>query len=329
MDTFQAFRLTERDGAVAGRVERLAPDRLGPGEVTVRIAYAGVNYKDALAIEGRNRIVREYPRVPGIDFSGRVVESADPRYTPGDPVVGHGYGIGTTQDGGYAQLGRFPADWLHKLPSGITLREAATLGAAGYTAAYAIDQMELNGLAPSAGAVAITGATGGVAGVAIELLAQAGYRVVAITGKAQARDYLRELGAAEVLLRGDIDRGERPLEKGQWAGAVDSVGGAELAWLTRTMQPGGVIGAFGNAGGAELHTTVLPFILRGVRLLGININTPAPVRERIWRERLAGGNRPRHLMRMGRLIGLSDLPEAARSLLEGRNVGRLVVELDA
>ena len=328
MDTFMAFQLAEYDGAVAGRVERLSPALLGPGEVTVRIAYAGVNYKDALAIEGRNRIIRDYPRIPGIDFSGQVLESDDPRYAPGDAVVGHGYGIGTTQDGGYAQLGRFPGDWLHKLPPGITLREAATLGAAGFTAAYAIDQMELNGLAPAAGKVAVTGATVGVAGVAIELLAQAGYHVVAITGKAQAGDYLRELGAAEVLLRGDIERGQRPLEKALWAGAVDSVGGEDLAWLTRTMQPGGVIGAFGNAGGADLHTTVLPFILRGVRLLGININTPPQVRERVW-QRLSEPGRPRHLMRMGRLIGLADLPQAARSLLEGRNVGRLVVDLNA
>jgi len=324
MKSFPAFRVQDEAGKVSGRLTEMSIDDLSEGDVLVEAAWSSINYKDALAAAGIGKIVRAYPRVTGIDVAGRVAASGDPRFRIGDEVVVHGFGIGVDHDGGHAAYGRFRGDWVLPVPEGLSLLEAATIGAAGYTAAYAIDQLELNGLSPDRGPVLVNGATGGVASVAIDILSGRGYRVVAISGKPDAAEYLKGLGAAEILSRQDLDMGTRPLEKGQWAGALDSVGGSMLAWLTRTMLPEGVIASFGNAGGAELNTTVMPFILRGVRLIGINANSPMPLRTRIW-QRLATDLRPRRLADIARIVEPDSIGAEMDALLHARNRGRIVV----
>lgn len=326
MSSFRAYRLFEGKEKPEGRIVTMKVDELPAGDVLIRTAYSGVNYKDALAAHGINRIIRTFPRIGGIELVGRVEESRDGRFRKGDAVIVHGFGIGVDHDGGFAEYARVPADWVMPLPAGLSERDAAVCGVAGYTAALSIHLMELNGLTPEAGKVLVNGATGGVGSIAIDMLARRGYRVTAVTGKEAERDFLVRLGAAEVLPRGSLEMGRRPLEQGLWAGAVDSVGGEMLAWLTRTMQQDGVIASFGNAGGMDLHTTVLPFILRGVRLLGIRANSPMELRRVVW-GRIAGDLRPRHLDEIGRTIGLEDLPETFTRLLESRSRGRAVVAL--
>ncbi|KQP44626.1 acryloyl-CoA reductase [Pseudorhodoferax sp. Leaf274] len=327
-ERFRAFRLhQDAPGApVAGRFVTQAHDELPPGELLVRVAYTSINYKDALAAAGLNQIVRQYPRTGGIDFSGRVEHSSDPRFAPGDAVVVHGFGVGVDHDGGHAEFARVRADWALALPEGLTLLEAATLGAAGYTAALCVHWMEHNGLAPGGLPVVVTGATGGVASVAIDILAGRGHEVVAVSGKGDADGYLRALGAATVLDTSVAVPSGRPLDKGQWAGAVDSVGGEMLAWLLRSAAPDAVLTSLGNAGGAELHTTVLPLILRGVRLIGINANSPMALRRTVW-ARLAGDLRPRHLARIARMTAFDQLPEAMARMRERATRGRLVVAM--
>lgn len=302
----------------------MSRDQLDKGDVVVRVAYSSVNYKDALTARGKARIAMKFPLVAGIDLAGTVEQSADARFKPGDDVIVHSFGLGAEHDGGYAELGRFPADWVIPLPKGLTLFEASALGVAGHTAALAIDLMELNGLAPSKGKVLVNGATGGVASIAIDILARRGYHVVAISGKKEQHDYLRMLGAREILERPRIEK-ERPLETPQYAGAVDSVGGEQMAWLIRRMQRDGVIAAFGNAGGAEFAGNVLPFILRGVRLVGVNVNNPFETMQRLW-GRLAGDFKPRHLDRIARRIRFEQLEEAFDGLLAAQVTGRMVVD---
>lgn len=291
MTTFEAYRLFADEGKVAGRITKMSVNDLSPGDVVIHNAFSSVNYKDALAAMGRNRIIRDYPRTGGIDLFGTVAESRDSRFKSGDSVVVHGFGIGIDHDGGHAEYARVKSDWVMPLPNGLTLKDAAIIGVAGYTAALSIHLMELNGLAPSSGPVVVNGATGGVASVAIDMLSGRGYSVAAITGKPDEHAYLRQLGASEVIDRLTLQSTGRPLEKPLWAGALDSLGGEALAWLTRTMRPEGVIAAFGNALGQELQTTVLPFILRGVRLIGINANSPMTLRKEIW-HRIANDLRP-------------------------------------
>jgi acrylyl-CoA reductase (NADPH) len=275
---------------------------------------------------GRNRIIRDYPRIGGIDLFGTVAESRDSRFKSGDSVVVHGFGVGIDHDGGHAEYARVKSDWVMVLPNGLTLKDAAIIGVAGYTAALSIHLMELNGLVPSLGPVVVNGATGGVASVAIDMLSGRGYSVAAITGKPDEHAYLRQLGASEVIDRLTLQSTDKPLEKPLWAGALDSLGGEALAWLTRTMQPQGVIAAFGNALGQELQTTVLPFILRGVRLIGINGNSPMTLRKEIW-HRIANDLRPRHIADIVDEIALRQLPEAFRRLVENRAKGRIVIAL--
>jgi len=303
----------------------MSRDELDAGDVVVRVAYASVNYKDALTARGKAKIALRFPIVAGIDLAGVVEASADPRYRGGDEVIVHSFGLGADHDGGYAEYGRFPADWVIPLPKGLTLFEASALGVAGHTAALAIDLMQLNGLTPDKGKVLVNGATGGVASIAIDILSKLGFHVVALTGKAAGGDYLRSLGAAEVLDRNTMQFGTRPLEAPQWAGALDSVGGEQLAWLARSMQRDGVIAAFGNAGGAEFKGNVLPFILRGVRLLGVNVNNPHATMRRIW-GRLATDLKPRQLGRIARRIRFDDLEAAFDDLLAARVTGRQVVD---
>jgi putative YhdH/YhfP family quinone oxidoreductase len=321
----KAYRVHAGGKFGAGRFDRMSREELDAGDVVVRVAYASVNYKDALTARGKAKIAMKFPLVAGIDLAGTVEESADARFKAGDPVIVHSFGLGAEHDGGYAELGRFPADWVIPLPKGLGLFEASALGVAGHTAALAIDLMQLNGLAPGKGKILVNGATGGVASIAIDQLSKLGFHVVALTGKMNEADYLRSLGAAEVLDRKAMQFGTRPLESPQWAGAVDSVGGEQLAWLARTMQRGGVIAAFGNAGGAEFKGSVLPYILRGVRLLGVNVNNPLGRMQQLW-GRLATDLKPRHLDRIARRIRFEELESAFDGLLEARAVGRQVVD---
>lgn len=323
---FQAYRL--HAGAPGeppqGRYDTLTVDQLSAGDTLIKVAYAGLNYKDALAQAGRGGIIREYPRIGGIDLSGTVVHSADPALAPGQEVVVHGFGIGVECDGGYAEYARVRHDWVLPLPAGIGLRDAAVLGAAGYTAALSLHWMEHCGLTPDYGEVLVTGATGGVAGVAIDILSQRGYRVCAMSGKPDAADYLRSLGAQEVIAPPDPSAPIKPLMSARWAGVIDSVGGPLLALALASLKPDGVAAAFGNAGGADLPTTVIPFILRGVKLLGINANSPMPLRRQVW-NKLAAEYRPAHLDLIARVIAPRELPQALTALLERGSTGRSVV----
>lgn len=324
-ETFRAYRVHDDGRFGRGRLDTMRRDELDRGDVVVRIGYASVNYKDALTALGKAKIARRFPLVAGIDLVGTVESSGSPAFRPGDPVLTHGFGLGAEHDGGFAELGRFPAEWLIPLPPGLSAFEAAALGVAGHTAAIAVDLMQLNGLKPESGKVLVNGATGGVASVAIDILSKLGFPVVAMTGKAAERDWLRSLGAAEVIDRADPSADKRPLLAAQWAGAVDSVGGEQLGWLVRTMQRDGVIAAFGNAGGAEFSGNVLPFILRGVRLIGVYADTPLERKKAIW-ARLAGDLRPRHLERIARRIPFEALPQAFEDLLAARVRGRMVVD---
>ena len=328
MTAFRAFRIFNENDKVVGRVVDARLEELSQGEVVLEAAYSGVNFKDALAGTGTGgKIIRKYPLVGGIDVAGTVTSSSDTRFKPGDEVICTSYDFGVAHDGGYAQCCRVPADWVVPLPKGLTLLEAMSLGTAGYTAGLAVELLELNGMAPDRGKVLVNGATGGVASLAIDILAGLGYRVVALTGKDSEHEFLKRIGAAEVQSRGALEMGTRPLEKTLWAAAFDSVGGEQLAWLTRTMQQGGVIASFGNAGGIEFKTTVLPFILRGVRLIGVDsAATPMALRRKVW-GRLASDLKPRHLGDIAHTITLDDLPGYFERMLKGQIRGRAVVKL--
>ena len=327
MNPFNSLRVFDENGKVTARVVEVALGELSSGEVVFQTAYSSVNYKDALAATGTGKIIRSFPRIAGIDATGTVISSADGRVKAGDEVICTSYEFGVGHDGGYSQVCRVPADWVVPLPRGLSLFEAAALGVAGYTAGLAVELLELNGMAPNNGKVLVNGATGGVATLAIDMLAGLGYHVVAVTGKDSEHDFLKQLGAAEVVSRHKLELGSRPLEKALWAAAFDSVGGEQLAWLTRTMQPNGLIASFGNAGGIEFKTTVLPFILRGVRLIGVNSgDTPMLLRRKVW-GRLAADLKPRHFSEIAHIISLGDLPGYFEKMLKGEIKGRAVVRL--
>ena len=328
MNSFKALLIEERDGKVSSGLVRMDESQLDAGGVTIRVAYSSINYKDALAATGAGKIIRRFPCVGGIDMSGTVIESTDPRFKPGDRVVATSFDIGVAHHGGYAEIARVPGDWVVPLPAGLSLFDAMVLGTAGFTAALGIVRMEENGLRPEKGAVIVTGATGGVGSLAIDMLAKLGYHVVALTGKEAEAAYLRELGAAEVLLRESLDLSKiRPLDRGRWAGAVDNLGGDFLAWIASTMQQGGTIASIGLAASMSLNTTVAPFILRGVSLLGIDSGyIREPYRSGVW-QRLASDLRPPHLENMARRIAFDDLPTAFEAFIAGRAKGRAVVEI--
>ena len=361
MQTFRAYRIFDENGKISSRFVDMTLDELDPGEVVIRTAYSSVNYKDALAATGAGKIIRRFPCVGGVDAAGMVESSLDARFQPGDEVIVTGYDMGVAHDGGFAEYVRVPADWVvllrhgvaeptgagatasHllpqsagfasnvskvRLPSGLSLFEAMALGTAGFAAALSIYRLEQNDLKPANGKVIVTGATGGVGSLAIQMLAQLGYHVVALTGKDGEHAYLQSLGASEILPCSAVDLGStRALEQAQWAGALDAVGGATLSWLLRSMQQNGVIASFGNAGGAELHTTVYPFVLRGVRLIGVDsAATPMPLREKIW-QRLANELHPSRLNSVVRTIPFSRLPEVFQNMLHGQSHGRVVVEV--
>jgi NADPH2:quinone reductase len=328
MEQFDALQVVNEDGRAFGRMTQLTLDDLNPGAVVVRVRYSDVNFKDALAVTGKGRIMRRFPLVAGIDLAGEVVSSEDARFKAGDEVVITGYGLGEEFDGGYARYARVAGDWLVPLPEGLSLQSAMAIGTAGFTAAMAVQRLEDNGLRPGDGPVAVPGATGGVGSVAVDLLTGRGYEVTAISGKADADDYLRMLGAANILRRQELELGTKPLEKSLWAGAVDPVGGDLLAWLTRTTNPLGSIASCGLAGGHELHTTVMPFILRGVNLLGINsVNWPMDKRRALW-QRLTSDMRPRHLDDITRVIAFDELMDAFEPFMAGTVRGRTVVRID-
>jgi NADPH2:quinone reductase len=308
----------------------LTLDDLAAGEVVVRVLYSDINYKDALAATGAGKILRKYPLVGGIDLAGVVEASSDPRCKPGDAVLVTGCGLSETHDGGYAEYARLKGEWVIPMPPGLDAFKAMTLGTAGFTAALAIHRMEHNGQTPAKGPIVVTGATGGVGSVAIDMLAGRGYEVIAVSSKADSIDYLKSLGAAQVLLRKEIDYGKRPLEAARFGGAIDNVGGEMLTWLTRTVDTWGNIASIGLAGGAELHTTVMPFILRGINLLGINSSaTLRDLRLVVW-NRIATDLKPRHLEKIAaRTIAFEELPQAFAAYLEGTVTGRTVVKIGA
>jgi acrylyl-CoA reductase (NADPH) len=324
---FTAFKVFNEDGKITGRLVQQSLNGLSEGAVVIKAAFSSVNYKDALAATGAGKIMRRFPLIGGIDVAGIVEASEDSRFTSGDPVLVTGYDLGVANDGGYAAYVRVPAEWVVPVPKGLTLFDAMAIGTAGFTAGLSIVEMERNGLAPSNGPVIVTGATGGVGSIAIQSLAARGYSVTALTGKAQESDYLHALGATDVITRGSLEMGTKPLEKSMWAGAVDPVGGDILGWLTRTMLYGGCIANSGLTGGVDLKTTVLPFILRGVKLLGIDsVMCPAETRTEVWR-RLAGDLKPSHLAAATRTLSLNELPDAFATLLGGQARGRFVVDL--
>ncbi|MCY4284060.1 MAG: oxidoreductase [Thiotrichales bacterium] len=329
MEPFIAYRIhRDEEKKIAGRLDRITLDDLNESDVVIRAAWSGINYKDALAATGAGKIARRFPLVGGIDVAGTVHASGDDRYAEGDSVVITGFGLSEDFDGGYSEYVRASGDWLVPLPDGMSLRDSMAIGTAGFTAALAVDAMERNDQRPDRGPVLVNGATGGVGSFAIDMLAGLGYEVTALTGKRDQDAYLRALGATDILYRDEVEMGTRPLEKALWAGAVDNVGGDQLGWLTRTMQPEGNIAAIGLAGGVKLETTVMPFILRGVNLLGINsVYAGRDRRERVW-ERLASDLKPRGMDRIVTSeVALSDLPSAFDGYLAGTVTGRAVVRI--
>ncbi|MEO1244901.1 MAG: acryloyl-CoA reductase [Pseudomonadota bacterium] len=326
--SFRAYRIDEVEGEVTAGFVDMDIEDLTPGEVVVRVSHSTVNYKDALAATGAGRILRQYPLNGGIDLAGTVVTSEDLELEPGTRVVVNGCGLSETLDGGYAEFARVPADACVPLPGDISNAEAMQIGTAGYTAALAIHRMEQNNQRPENGPVVVTGATGGVGSIAIDMLDGRGYEAVAVTGKAAEADYLESIGARRVLLRDELDLGKRPMEKAQWAGAIDNLGGEVLTWLTRSMDYGGNIASIGLAASPVLKTTVLPFILRAVCLLGINsVDTPRELRLAVW-SRIASDLKPARLSRIGHTeIAFDDLPDAFQAYLDGRITGRTTVSI--
>jgi acrylyl-CoA reductase (NADPH) len=331
VEKFKAYKLTEADKKIRAEFVECALDELDPGELVVRVAYSDVNYKDALAATGKGRILLRPSCIGGIDLAGTVVSSEDPRFAKGDAVLAVGHLLGVKHHGGYAEYARFPADWAVKLPKGMTLWEAMAYGTAGYTAGLAVVKMELNGLKPAGGPIVVNGATGGVGSIALAALAKLGYEVTALTGKESESDWLKKLGAKTILLRQGLDLTKiRPLDKATWAGAVDNLGGEVLAWMASTMKVNGVIASIGLAASPNLNATVLPFILRGVSLLGIN-STDAPSPElarQVW-QRLAGDMRPPLLKEMARTVPFADLPKVFDDFINAKVTRRVVVDLSA
>jgi acrylyl-CoA reductase (NADPH) len=328
MDTFQALMARQDPDGIGTAIETLNVSDLPPGDVTIRVLYSSVNYKDALALTPRGGVVREYPIVPGIDLTGEVVESESADFQVGDQVLAHGYAIGTGHHGGYAEYARLPADQVVELGA-LSPHDGAAIGTAGFTAAMSAQALIDRGIKPDDGPIVVTGATGGVGSVSIDLLAGAGYHVVASTGKADMAEHLKALGAAEVIgrLPADPDAKPRPLDKARWAGAIDCVGGATLADVLSTVDYGGAVAASGLTGGAALNTTVMPFILRGVALLGIDsVNLPIGPRRELW-ARLGDSLAPQHLSAITHDVDVRDVVDVIDQVRAGTYSGRAVVRV--
>lgn len=327
--TFKAFVVNKQGEDFTATFRDLTQAELPAGEVLIKVAYSSVNYKDGLASIPEGKIVRNYPLVPGVDLAGVVVESSDPRFKPGEEVIATSYELGVSHYGGYSEYARVKADWIVPLPSGLTLKEAMALGTAGFTAGLSVHKLEYNGLGPQNGPVLITGATGGLGSIAISILKNLGYTVAASTGKQSEHAYLKELGADEILSREETSaESNRPLEKERWAGSIDAVGGATMAYLIRTTKYAGSIASCGNTGGPNFSTTVFPFILRGISLLGIeSVNCPMDLRRQVW-EHLATDYKPKHLLDLiGHEAPMDELPEALAAVLKGGVRGRTVIRM--
>jgi acrylyl-CoA reductase (NADPH) len=326
---FQAFRIHSDPGHRAG-LETIDADTLSPGEVVVAVAYSSVNFKDALAGTGKGKILRQYPLNGGIDVAGHVVASTDPAFKEGDAVLCTGSGLSETRDGGYAQYVRLPSQWTIPLPAGLSLRESMILGTAGFTAALGLLRMRDNHQTPALGPIAVTGASGGVGMLAIDMFSRAGYEVHAISGKTDHFDFLRVLGASACVDRHSLVFSGKPMDSVRFGGALDNLGGSMLAGLLPLISPNGNIALCGNAGGVAFDGTVLPFIIRGASLLGIaSAGTSRPVRDEVWR-RLASEWKPRHLDRIATSeIGLTELPGAFARMLAGDSFGRTLVRIDS
>jgi putative YhdH/YhfP family quinone oxidoreductase len=327
-ESFRAFRIHEDATGYRSGVESITLDDLSEGEVTIRVSWSGINYKDALAATGKGRILKRFPLVGGIDVAGTVVQSASDDFQPGDQVLANGSGLSEIRDGGFSEYLRLPGDIVVRLPAGLSPREAMGLGTAGFTAAMSLYRMEANGQRPDMGPIVVTGASGGVGTVAIDLLTAAGYEVHAITGKVAQFDWLEQLGARQCIARRDLHWGQRPLEKATWAGCIDTVGGDMLAGISRVIDLWGNIACCGMAGGQGLHTTVFPMILRGVSLLGISsANCPIELRRKLW-DRLGNEWKPPHLDAIiRREVGLHEMGPVFARMLAGDSLGRTVVRM--
>jgi len=327
-DQFKAFRIHNDEDGYRGLLEFISLDQLNEGDLVIRVSYSGVNYKDALAGTGKGKILRRYPMCGGIDAAGTVVHSETPRFQPGDEVLVTGAGLSETRDGGYTEYLRLDSHWVLPLPDGLSAIDAMTIGTAGFTAALSLHRMEISGQRPDQGPILVTGATGGVGSMAIDILSGAGYEVHAISGKEEQFGWLRKLGAAECHSRHEMEWGQRPLESARWAGCVDSVGGDMLAGICAAIRPWGNIASCGLAGGISLKTTVMPFIIRGVSLIGIDSpQCPVPIREAVW-AKLQGEWRPRHLEQIrASVVALDELESVFDGMLAGKSLGRVVVKL--
>lgn len=330
MSSYKAFRIHNDEKGYRAGIEERPLTEPTDGEVRIRVAFSSVNYKDALAGTGKGKILARFPLVGGIDAAGIVEASADGRFGPGDPVLVTGHGLSFDHDGGYAEYLTVPCDWVTPMPTGLDPRNAMILGTAGFTAGLAVDRMLVNGQRPDMGPVLVTGATGGVGSIAVDILKHLGYEPAAVSGKKELHGWLQELGAAQILGRDELPGKQRPLEKAVWGGAIDNVGGEMLAQITRTITPSGNIASIGLAGGVELNTTVLPFILRGASLLGINsVNVPHELRTQIWAH-LATDWRPPHLEGLlTATVDLEGLPSVFDAMLSGKTHGRVLVDLGA
>jgi acrylyl-CoA reductase (NADPH) len=329
-DSFRALVLDQRDGAVSAAFRELQRDDLPAGDVLVAVAYSTLNYKDGLAVTGTGKIARSYPMVPGIDFAGTVVESASPDYKPGDQGVLTGGGVGERHWGGFAQMARVKSEWLVPLPAGLTMRQAMGIGTAGFTAMLGVMALEDHGLQPGGREVLVTGAAGGLGSIAVAVLAKLGHRVAAATGRAAEADYLKTLGATEIVERATLAApSNRPLDSERWGGAVDSVGGDVLAGLLRSMALHSSVAVCGNAGGPALNTTVFPLILRGVNMLGIDsVMCPGPRRRAAW-ERLARDLPLPLLEQMMQVVPFDELPTVSQAIIKGQVRGRIVIDVNA
>lgn len=325
---FRAFRIHSDNNVHRAGIESMRVDDLSPGEIVIKVAYSSINFKDALAGTGKGRILRQYPLNGGIDVAGYVTASTDPAFKEGDQVLCTGSGLSETRDGGFAEVARLESKWAIPLPAGLTLRESMALGTAGFTAALAVFQMIRNGQTPSMGPIVVTGATGGVGSLAIDILTRAGFEAHAITGKVDQFDWLIALGARQCIARTELFWGQRPLEAAHWAGAIDNVGGDLLAGLTRVIKPYGCIAVCGNAASIDLATTVMPFIIRGLSVLGVaSAGTARAVREKIW-EHLSGDWKPAHLATIAhREVELADMAGVFDGMLAGGSHGRTVVKI--
>jgi acrylyl-CoA reductase (NADPH) len=328
---FKAYLLEEADGKVSGKLTELDESRLpGDGEVTVDVRYSTLNYKDGMILQGIGRLVRSYPHVPGVDYAGTVAKSSHPDWKPGDEVILTGWRVGEWHWGGYAQKARAKAGWLVPLPKGLSLKQAMAVGTAGFTAMLAVMALEKHGLTPDSGEILVTGAAGGVGSVATALLAKAGFQVAAVTGRPEQGDYLKDLGATLIVPRSELaEAPQRPLDKERWAGAIDSVGGTMLARLLTQVKYRGAVASVGLAGGNQLQTTVLPFLLRGVSILGIDsVMSPHEERLEAW-ARIARDLPLAKLDAMTETAALADLPRLSQAILKGGLRGRTVIDLEA